>query len=47
MTGFGLAYLSVILIEPIVDVALLAIAKMRRDMVSSMFFTTQLTQPKT
>ena len=46
VTGFGLAYLSVILIEPIVDVALLAIAKMRRDMSSSMLFTTRLIQSK-
>ena len=46
VTGFGLAYLSVILIEPIVDVALLAIAKMRRDMASSMLFTTRLIQSK-
>ena len=46
VTGFGLAYLSVILIEPIVDMALLAIAKMRRDMASSMFFTTRLIQSK-
>ena len=46
VTGFGLAYLSVILIEPIVDVAILAIAKMRRDMASNMIFTTRLTQPK-
>ena len=46
VTGFGLAYMSVILIEPIVDIALLAIAKMRRDMASSMFFTTRLFQSK-
>ena len=46
VTGFGLAYLSVILIEPIVDVALLAIAKMRRDLSSSMLFTTRLIQSK-
>ena len=46
VTGFGLAYLSVILIEPIVDVALLAIAKMRRDMSSSMLFTRRLIQSK-
>ena len=46
VTGFGLVYLSVILIEPIVDVALLAIAKMRRDMASCMLFTTRLTQSK-
>ena len=46
VTGFGLAYLSVILIEPIVDVALLAIAKMRRDLASSMLFTTRLIQSK-
>ena len=32
------------LIEPIVDVGLLAIAKMRRDMASGMLFTTRLTQ---
>ena len=44
VTGFGLAYFSVILIEPIVDVAILAIAKMRRDMASNMIFTTRLTQ---
>ena len=46
ITSFGLAYLSVILIEPIVDVALLAIAKLRRDMASSMLFTTRLVQLK-
>ena len=46
VTGFGLAYLSVILIEPIVDVAILAIAKMRRDMASNMIFATRLTQSK-
>ena len=46
VTGFGLAYLSVILIEPIVDVALLAIAKMRSDMSSNMLFTTRLIQSK-
>ena len=46
MTGFGLAYLSVIVIEPIVDVVLLAIAKMRQDMASGMLFTTRLTQSK-
>ena len=44
ITSFGLAYLSVILIEPIVDVALLAIAKLRRDMASSMLFTPRLVQ---
>ena len=44
VTGFGLAYLSVILIEPIFDVALLAIAKMRHDIASRMLFTTRLTQ---
>ena len=44
VTGFGLAYLSVILIEPIVDLAVLAIAKMRRDMASNTIFTTRLTQ---
>ena len=46
VTGFGLAYLSVILIEPIVDVGILAIAKMRHDMASSMLFTTRLAQSK-
>ena len=46
VSGFGLAYLSVIVIEPIVDVVLLAIAKMRQDMASSMLFTTRLTQSK-
>ena len=46
VTGFGLVYLSVILIEPIVDVALLAIAKLRRDMASSMLFTPRLVQLK-
>jgi len=46
VTGFGLAYLSVILIEPIVDVTILAIAKMRRDMAGNMIFTTRLTQSK-
>ena len=44
VTGFGIAYLSVILIEPIVDVVILAIAKMRRDMASNMIFATRLTQ---
>ena len=42
VTGFGLAYLSVILIEPIVDVAILAIAKTRRDIASNMIFTKRL-----
>ena len=46
VTGFGLAYLSVVLIEPIVDVALLTIAKTRRDMASSMLFTPRLIQSK-
>tara|TARA_B100000989_G_C19515836_1_gene461581 strand:- start:758 stop:1438 length:681 start_codon:yes stop_codon:yes gene_type:complete len=46
VTTFGFAYLSVILIEPIVDVATLAIAKTRRDMASNMIFTTRLTQSK-
>ena len=46
VTGFGLAYLSVIIIEPIVDVMVLAIAKTRRDMASTMIFTTRLTQSK-
>ena len=46
VTGFGLAYLSVILIEPIVDVAILAIAKMRHDLAGNMIFTTRLTQSK-
>ena len=46
VTGFGLAYLSVILIEPIVDVVVLAIAKMRYGMASGMLFTTRLTQSK-
>ena len=43
--GFGIAYLSVILIEPVVDVAILAIAKMNRDTASRMLFTSRLTQP--
>ena len=46
VTSFGLAYLSVILIEPIVDVAFLAIAKLRRDVASSMLFTPRLIQLK-
>ena len=46
VTGFGLAYLSVILIEPIVDVAILAIAKMRRDIAGNMIFTKRLAQSK-
>ena len=46
VTGFGLAYFSVILIEPIVDVTLLAIAKMRHELASGMLFTTRLTQSK-
>ena len=44
VTSFGFAYLSVILIEPAVDVAVLAIAKMRRGMASSRLFTPRLTQ---
>ena len=44
VTSFGVAYLSVILIEPIVDLSVLAIAKMRRDIASNMIFTTRLTQ---
>ena len=46
VTGFSLAYLSVILIEPVVDVTILAIAKMRLDMAGNMIFTTRLTQSK-
>ena len=46
VTGFGLAYLSVVLIEPIVDVALLAIAKTRRDIAGSLLFTPRLIQSK-
>ena len=46
VTGFGIAYLSVILIEPIVDVAILAIAKLKRDLAGSMIFTSRLTQSK-
>ena len=46
VTGFGLAYLLVILIEPIVDVVILAIAKARRNMASSVLFTTQLIRSK-
>ncbi len=46
VTVFGLAYLSVILIEPIVDIAILAIAKTRRDIAGNMIFTTRLTQSK-
>ena len=46
VTSFGLAYLSVILIEPIVDVAFLAIAKLPRDVASSMLFTPRLIQLK-
>ena len=46
VTGFGLAYLSVILIEPIVDVAILAIAKTRRDIAGNMIFTKRLAQSK-
>ena len=42
VTGFGIAYLSVILVEPIVDVAILAIAKTRRDIASNMIFTKRL-----
>lgn len=44
VTSFGVAYLSVILIEPAVDVAVLAIAKMNRGIASSILFTTRLTQ---
>ena len=44
VSSFGLAYLSVILIEPIVDLAVLAIAKLRRDVASNIIFTTRLTQ---
>ena len=44
VTSFGVAYLSVILIEPAVDVAVLTIAKMRRGMASSRLFTPRLTQ---
>ena len=40
------AYLSVILIEPIVDVTILAIAKMRRDMAGNMIFTPRLPNQK-
>ena len=44
--GFGLGYLSVILIEPIVDIAILAIAKTRRDIAGNMIFTKRLAQSK-
>ena len=44
VTSFGVAYLSVILLEPAVDVAVLAIAKMKRGVASSKLFTPRLTQ---
>ena len=44
VTGFGLAYLSVILIEPFVDVTILAVAKKRHDIANSNLFAARLTQ---
>ena len=44
VTSFGVAYLSVILIEPLVDVAVLAIAKIKLEMASSRLFTPRLTR---
>lgn len=42
--SFGIAYLSVILIEPIVDIAVLALAKSKKDAASSSVFASRLTQ---
>ena len=44
VTSFGVAYLSVILIEPAIDVAVLAFAKMKRGVASRSVFTPRLTQ---
>ena len=44
VTSFGVAYLSVILIEPLVDVTVLAIGKMKHDTASSRLFTPRLIQ---
>ncbi|MGG7539562.1 energy-coupling factor ABC transporter permease [Rhizobium sp. Nf11,1] len=44
--SFGLAYMTVILIEPLVDVMVLAAAKSARDMSRSGFFDARLTSAK-
>ncbi|WP_434730368.1 energy-coupling factor ABC transporter permease [Rhizobium binae] len=44
--NFGLAYMAVILIEPLVDVMVLAAAKSARDMSRTGFFDTRLTSAK-
>lgn len=44
VASFGVAYLSVILIEPVVDVAVLAMAKAKRDFSSGIAFNRRLTQ---
>ena len=42
--SFGIAYLSVILIEPIVDIAVLTFAKAKQDTAGSSVFAQRLTQ---
>ena len=44
VTSFGVAYLSVILIEPLVGVTVLAIGKIKHDTASSRLFTPRLIQ---
>jgi len=42
--SFGIAYLSVILIEPIVDIAVLTFAKTKKDTAGSSIFASRLTR---
>ena len=44
VSNFGVAYLSVILVEPVVDVAVLTIAKIKGDVASRKLFIPRLTQ---
>ena len=44
VSNFGVAYLSVILVEPVVDVAVLTIAKIKGEMASSKLFIPRLTK---
>ena len=43
--SFGAAYLLVILIEPIVDLGVLALAKSRQDLARNSIFTSRLSNP--
>ena len=42
--SFGIAYLSVILIEPFVDIAVLTFAKTKKDAAGSSIFASRLTR---